>query len=146
MTVGATAVGVVLGTAAYMSPEQARGKPVDRRTDIWSFGCVLYECLTGKQLFKGETVSDTIAKILERQPDWDELPKETPARVRMLLWRCLQKNPQRRLRDIGEARVALSAHLDEPPAAAPTSAGRRQTWVAIAAAAIIGLRRIPKNG
>src|SRR5262249_4798810 len=78
-------VGVILGTAAYMSPEQARGKAVDRRTDIWSFGCVLYECLTGRMIFPGETVSDTIAKILEREPDWSLLPPQTPARTRELL-------------------------------------------------------------
>ena len=82
MTYAATGVGVILGTAAYMSPEQARGRSLDRRTDIWSFGCVLYECLTGRQLFAGETVSDTIAKILEREPDWAALPPQTPAKAR----------------------------------------------------------------
>src|SRR6267142_2108333 len=103
----ATMAGVILGTAAYLSPEQARGKIVDRRTDIWSFGCVLYECLTGKRAFDGETVSDTIAKILERPMDWSTLPKATPARLRELLERCLTKDPRRRLRDIGDARLAL---------------------------------------
>jgi Tol biopolymer transport system component len=103
----ATLPGVILGTAAYLSPEQARGKAVDRRTDIWSFGCVLYECLTGKLAFEGETVSDTIAKILEREVDWSRLPKSTPPRVRELLQRCFEKDPKKRLRDIGDARLAL---------------------------------------
>jgi serine/threonine-protein kinase len=103
----ATLPGVILGTAAYLSPEQARGKAVDRRTDIWSFGCVLHECLTGKRVFEGETVSDTIAKILERDVDWKSLPRNTPARIRELLQRCLEKDPRKRLRDIGEARLAL---------------------------------------
>ena len=103
----ATMPGVILGTAAYLSPEQARGKVVDRRTDIWSFGCVLYECLTGKLAFDGETVSDTIAKILERDIDWSALPPATPAALRALLARCLEKDPRRRLRDIGDARLAL---------------------------------------
>ena len=103
----ATLPGVILGTAAYLSPEQARGKAVDRRTDIWSFGCVLYECLTGKRVFEGETVSDTIAKILERDVDWKALPRNTPPRIRELLQRCLEKDARKRLRDIGEARLAL---------------------------------------
>jgi Tol biopolymer transport system component len=102
-----TNAGVILGTAAYMSPEQARGKPVDRRTDIFSFGCVLYECLTGRQIFAGETVSDTIARILEREPDWSALPGSTPAKARNLLRRCLEKDPRKRQRDIGDARLAL---------------------------------------
>src|SRR5437867_2161474 len=105
----ATLPGVILGTAAYLSPEQARGKAVDRRTDIWSFGCVLYECLTGKRAFEGETVSDTIAKILVQDLDWSKLPKSTTPRIRELLKRCLEKDPKRRLRDIGEARLALEA-------------------------------------
>jgi predicted Ser/Thr protein kinase len=107
-TIGAaTMPGVILGTAGYLSPEQARGKPVDRRTDIWSFGCVLYESLTGKLAFDGETVSDTIAKILERDVDWNALPKNTPPRVTELLHRCLEKDARKRLRDIGDARLAL---------------------------------------
>jgi len=95
--IAATRAGVILGTAAYMSPEQARGKPVDKRTDIWSFGCVLYEALTGRQAFAAETVSDTIAAILGRDPDWQALPAETPANIRVLLRRCLQKGFTRRL-------------------------------------------------
>jgi Tol biopolymer transport system component/predicted Ser/Thr protein kinase len=107
MTYSPTGVGVILGTAAYMSPEQARGKVVDRRTDIWSFGCVLYEMLTGRRLFGGETVSDTIAKILEREPDWNALPAATPEKIRELLRRCLEKDARKRLRDIGDARIEL---------------------------------------
>jgi Tol biopolymer transport system component/predicted Ser/Thr protein kinase len=103
----ATGAGVILGTAAYMSPEQARGRAVDRRTDIWSFGCVLYECLTGRQAFAGETVSDVIALILQREPEWTLLPAGTPPRLRELLVRCLTKDPKKRLRDIGEARLLL---------------------------------------
>jgi eukaryotic-like serine/threonine-protein kinase len=102
-----TGANVILGTAAYMSPEQSRGKLVDRRADIWAFGCVLYECLTGRRAFAGETVSDTIAKILEREPDWTALPARTPAKVRELLQRCLEKDARKRLRDIGDARVEL---------------------------------------
>ncbi len=109
MTYGGTEVGVVLGTAAYMSPEQARGRPVDKRSDIWSFGCLLYECLVGRATFGGETISDTIASILTREPDLAALPSATPGRVRTLLERCLSKDPRERLRDIGEARIALGA-------------------------------------
>jgi len=102
-----TSAGVILGTAAYMSPEQARGRAVDRRTDIWSFGCVLFECLTARQAFAGETVSDMIALILQGEPDWKALPANLPAHLRALMARCLTKDPKRRLRDIGEARLLL---------------------------------------
>jgi Tol biopolymer transport system component len=119
-TYGETAVGVILGTAAYMSPEQARGKAVDRRTDIWSLGCVLYECLAGRQLFEGETVSDLIAKILQSEPDWGALPASTPERARALLRRCLTKDARERLRDMGEVRIALGEALAAP---AETQAG-----------------------
>jgi hypothetical protein len=105
--------GVILGTAAYMSPEQARGKPVDRRTDVWSFGSVLFEALTGRQAFPGETISDIIAAILAREPDWSRLPGETPPRVRELLHRCLQKDVARRLHDIGDARIELDEAIVE---------------------------------
>ena len=100
-----TVTGVLLGTAPYMSPEQARGKSLDKRTDIWSFGCVLYEALTGKKAFEGETVTDTIASIVKSEPDWSRLPATTPWRVRDLLARCLRKDPTQRLRDIGGARL-----------------------------------------
>jgi serine/threonine protein kinase/Tol biopolymer transport system component len=103
----ATEAGVILGTVAYMSPEQARGKPVDRRADIWSFGVVAYEMLTGSRLFTGETVSDTLAAVLRAEPDWGMLPAGTPAGLRRLLIRCLKKDPKARLRDIGEARQQI---------------------------------------
>ena len=114
-----TAAGLILGTAAYMSPEQARGKPVDRRADIWAFGVVLFEMLTGTRLFAGETVSDTLAAVLKSDPDWALLPKETPPSTERLLRRCLERDPRTRLRDIGEARVALERPVDS---AAPVAA------------------------
>jgi Tol biopolymer transport system component len=102
-----TGANVILGTAAYMSPEQARGKPLDRRTDIFSFGCVFYEMLTGRRTFDGETVSDVMARILEREPDWSALPDSMPERVRRILHRCLEKDPRKRQRDMGDVRLAL---------------------------------------
>ena len=113
----ATQLGVIMGTTAYMSPEQARGLPVDRGTDIWAFGCVLYEMLTGRSPFAGETNSDTIARLIEREPDWRQLPASTPAKVHDVLRRCLQKDPQRRLRDIADARIEIeesSTALNRP--------------------------------
>jgi serine/threonine-protein kinase len=116
----ATAEGVVLGTATYMSPEQARGKPVDRRSDVWSFGCVLFESLAGRPPFAGETTSDLIARILERDPDWPALPGSTPARVREILRRCLRKDADERPRDIRDVRLELKdlASRDGKPSAA----------------------------
>jgi Tol biopolymer transport system component len=114
----ATRAGVILGTAAYMSPEQARGKPLDRRTDIWSFGCLLFEMLSGRMAFRGDTVSDTIARILEREPEWQALPETTPPGVRRLLGRCLQKDPKRRMRDIADARLDIEEALAGPASSA----------------------------
>jgi Tol biopolymer transport system component len=136
-----TAAGVILGTAAYMSPEQARGRKVDRRADIFAFGCVLYEMLTGRQAFPGDTVSDTLAAILRAQPDWSALPANTPRAIVQLLRRCLEKDPKQRLRDIGEARIAIDAVqrgvADEPAAAgAPAEAGSKRAWLPWAVAAI----------
>jgi TolB-like protein len=111
LSMAATMQGVILGTAAYMSPEQARGKSVDKRTDIWAFGVVLCELLTARQIFRGETFSDTIAAILEREPDWKALPPATPPKIRDLLQRCLQKDAQRRLRDLGDARIEIEEAL-----------------------------------
>jgi len=133
VTMDGTRRGVVLGTAAYMSPEQARGKVVDKRTDIWAFGCVLYEMLTGRSSFGGETLSDTIAKILEREPDWRALPDRTPPTVERLLRRCLEKEPKQRLRDIGEARIGLAGQ-DVSERAASGPGASRWTWKHLAAA------------
>src|SRR4030095_12303967 len=94
---------------AYLSPEQARGRPVDRRSDIWSFGCVLFECLTGRRTFTGSTTSDVIANILRREPDWSALPTAVPTRLRELLQRCLVKDLDERPRDIGDLRREMSA-------------------------------------
>ena len=109
-----TETGVVLGTPAYMSPEQARGKTLDKRTDMWSFGCCLYEALTGKTAFHGETVSVTIGKILEREPDWEALPEGAPRWLRSLLRRCLKKDPGRRLHDVADARLEIEEALETP--------------------------------
>ena len=103
-----SALGVILGTAAYMAPEQAKGKPVDKRSDIWAFGCVLYELLTGRRAFKGDDVSETLAAVLRDEVDLRALPEATPASLRRLLARCLERNPKQRLRDIGEARIELA--------------------------------------
>jgi len=137
-----TAVGTILGTAAYMSPEQARGKRVDKRTDIWAFGCCIYEALTGKRPFLGETVSDTLVELLEREPDWDGLPENTPSTIRRLVRRCLEKDQRQRLRDIGEARVAISGASgwadDEQGGAVPSKqAGWRANLVLGLGAAVI---------
>jgi eukaryotic-like serine/threonine-protein kinase len=107
VAVAGTREGVLLGTAAYMSPEQARGRVVDKRTDIWAFGCLVFEMLAGRPAFGGDTLSDTIAAIIEREPDWSAFPKTTAPAVKRLIERCLQKDHKRRLRDIGDARVEL---------------------------------------
>jgi serine/threonine-protein kinase len=118
LSAAATAAGVILGTAAYMSPEQARGQKVDRRADIWAFGVVLYEMLTGRSVYSGEPVSDVLAKVLEREPDWDALPKETPPRIQRLLHRCFEKNVRQRLQSMGDARIAIEEYLAHPAAEA----------------------------
>jgi Tol biopolymer transport system component len=137
-----TVAGVILGTAAYMSPEQARGRPVDRRADIWALGAMLYEMLTGRAPFEGETISDTLASVLKTEPDWEALPATTPAPVRRLLRRCLTKNPRDRLHDAADARLELSEAFDEaqPDVIAPAvPAGRRFGWVAaVGVLALIG--------
>ena len=147
-----TAAGVILGTAAYMSPEQARGKSVDKRSDIWSFGALLHELLAGRPLFAGETVSDVLAAVLTREPDWSALPAATPPSVRRLLQRCLERDPKRRLRDIGEARIALATPGAEAGADATAKDGARRSGVlaaalvgaaALAFAAGYALRRAP---
>jgi len=114
MTNQATALGIIIGTAAYMSPEQARGRAADKRADIWAFGVLVFEMLTGRRLFEGETVSDTMASVLRQDIDWRALPAGTPASLARLLHRCLDRDPKRRMRDIGEARIALESTGLEP--------------------------------
>ena len=109
-----TSAGVILGTAGYMSPEQARGQAVDKRTDIWSFGCVLYEALTSRQVFGGETMTDILGAIVHKEPDWEALPESTPQGIQRLLRRCLEKNPHDRLHHIADARIEISVVLSEP--------------------------------
>jgi len=143
----ATQAGMILGTAAYMSPEQARGKSADRRGDIWAFGCVLFEMLTGGQPFSGETVSDILAAIIKETPDWTRLSTGTPVRIRVLLQRCLQKDPRQRLQAIGEARIAVEEVLSgapEPlsaatPAALPVPLSARRAMLPWGVAAVLAL-------
>jgi eukaryotic-like serine/threonine-protein kinase len=137
ITIGPTGHGTLLGTAPYMSPEQARGLPVDKPADIWAFGCLLYELLTGQRTFSGPTITDAIAAILEREPVWAALPADTPSSVRRVLERCLQKDQKRRLRDIGEARVEIEDALTSPTKTAtveqksrPSISGGALGWVA----------------
>jgi Tol biopolymer transport system component len=133
LSMHATEAGLILGTAAYMAPEQARGKVVDKRVDIWSFGCVLYEMLTGKRAFDGDDVSMTLAAVMMKEPDWSALPPAMPAALGMYLRRCLAKDPAARIRDIGDMRLALNGAFEAPsqPAAPPPSAraSRRRTAV-----------------
>ena len=131
-----TALGVIMGTAAYMSPEQARGKPVDRRTDIWAFGCCLYEALAGKGAFSSETVSDTIAAVLDREPDWNALPSRAPASVDRLLRRALVKDRARRLQHIGDARIEMEDAEVHPRLEEGAHRGVRwlPVWTALGAA------------
>src|SRR5262249_49938707 len=133
----------VLGTLEFMSPEQARGKPVDKRTDIWAFGCVLFEMLSGTRPFAGETPSDVIAAVLTAEPEWRAPPPDTPPRIRVVRTRVLTKDPRRRLRDMGDARIEIDHEREKGkpagPAAAPPLRRRRKTLpVTLAAAALIG--------
>ncbi len=143
LTARMTQAGVLLGTAAYMSPEQARGGSVDRRADIWAFGCVVLELLTGDSPFREDTVSDTVASILRSEPDWQGLPDDVPPALRRLLRRCLDKDPRRRLRDIGEARIAIEEILSgttqdgEIPAAAPAPPTTSRRWLWVTAATVL---------
>ena len=145
--------GVILGTATYMSPEQARGQPVDKRADIWAFGCVLYEMLTGRRAFAGDSLTDTLAQVIEREPDWRALPETTPDVVRRLLERCLRKDVRRRLRDIGDARTEIDDAIAAPTeASAPADRtpgvfdrrlpGRSRRWAPIGWIAAIVLASI----
>src|SRR5438093_8657922 len=127
VTVGSTQEGTILGTAAYMSPEQARGQPVDKRTDIWAFGCVLFEMLTGTSAFGRETVTDTIVAVVGAEPDWKSLPTDTPVSIRRLLTRCLQKDARRRLHDIADARIEIEDAMATPAEPAPGPTPRRRS-------------------
>ena len=134
-------LGLILGTAAYMAPEQAKGKAVDKRADIWAFGCVLYEMLTGARAFPGEDVTDTLAAIVRAEPDWTVLPADTPRAIRTLLRRCLQKDRSERLPDIGAARLELKeARTEDAPAAtSAVTVPRRRVmlpWLLFAAASL----------
>ena len=135
----ATMHGVILGTAAYMSPEQARGKAVDKRTDIWAFGCVLYELLCGRPAFEGEDVTEILAAVVKTEPDWNRLPESTPPAIRVLLRRCVQKDKSLRLRDAGDLRIEIHEALTAPPTAVPATAApatrgwrERVAWIAAA--------------
>ena len=143
-TVAATATGVLLGTAPYMSPEQVRGRAVDKRTDIWAFGCVLYEMLTGQQPFAGDDVTETIASIVKEEPDWSALPGTTPLTAQALLRRCLRKDPNRRLHDIADARIEIEEAVEEPVGlpvpAGETTLGRRVfPWTVATLGLAVGL-------
>jgi Tol biopolymer transport system component len=142
MSAHATELGMILGTAAYMAPEQARGRPVDKRADIWAFGVVLFEMLTGRQLFTGETVSDTLAAVLRQEIDWTLLPAGTPTGVRRLLQRCLERDRRQRLRDIGDAAIVLETPDEAPARAADAIAPRgwrspRLAWTLAALASVV---------
>jgi serine/threonine protein kinase len=141
ITANMTQPGVILGTAAYMSPEQATGKQVDKRADIWAFGCILYECLTGKRAFSGDTVTETIAAILKGEPNWDLLPADTPGSVRAVLRRSLQKDPRERLRDIADARIDMNEPIFEMPIPEPAKRRPAAPWISalIGAALIAGV-------
>src|SRR6266513_6149453 len=144
LTISATRAGMILGTAGYMSPEQARGVPVDKRADIWAYGVVLYEMLTGREMFSGETVSDTLASVLKANFEWSGLPADTPAPIRRLLRRCLERDRKKRLADIADARLEIDEALSgaivekvtEP--AAPSRA-RLLPWALAAILAVIAL-------
>lgn len=114
LSLAATQAGIILGTAAYMSLEQAKGKPADRRADIWAFGVVVFEMLTGRMMFSAETASETMAQVMIKDPDWNALPTNIPSRLRDLLSRCLVKEPRNRIRDIGDARIAIEETIAHP--------------------------------
>jgi eukaryotic-like serine/threonine-protein kinase len=137
-----TEIGMILGTAAYMSPEQARGKAVDRRTDIWAFGCVFFEMLAAKRAFAGDVVTETLGAVLHKEPDWSALDPQLPARIPMVLQRCLQKDPRERIHDIADVRLGIAGAFDLPKTssaglAAPQSERSRWTYAMAAAAGLL---------
>ena len=141
LTASATALGVIMGTAAYMSPEQARGKPVDKRADIWAFGAVLYEMLSGRRPFEGRNVSETMGAVLRLEPDWDALPSDTPPRLSTLLRGCLEKESKERVRDIGDVRLAMAGKFETTGSAPSDSVvtSQLQVWQRPIPALIAGL-------
>ena len=144
LTAAATQIGVIMGTAAYMSPEQARGKPVDKRADIWSFGVVLYEMLTGQRAFQGEDVSLTLASVMKSDVDVATLPRDLPANVRTVLRRCLEKDASQRIRDIGDVRLAMAGAFETTGSgpAEPVATPSLHVWhrpVTIAVSVLAGL-------
>ena len=149
-----TARGIIFGTAAYRSPEQARGTVVDKRADIWAFGCVVYETLTGTRAFEGETLTDVLAAVVKNDPDWNALPPDTPRLVRSLLRRCLQKDPGKRLHDIADARIEIQEAMAEPEVPSLATPKRRRAarwtialpWIVTAVSRSLGVayvRRVP---
>jgi serine/threonine-protein kinase len=132
-----TEMGIILGTAAYMSPEQARGKAVDKRADIWAFGCVLYEMLTGTRAFRGETVSETLAEVMKSEPRWTALPSETPTTLRNIVRRCLEKDPRQRVRDVGDVRLALEGAFETTILQTAAGVPQRRRVVLTSAATLI---------
>ena len=144
MTAVATQQGVILGTAAYMSPEQAKGKPADRRADIWAFGCVIYEMLAGTRPFGGGNVSEVLAEVIKSDPNWEAFPDATPATLRQVVRRCLQKDPRQRLHDVADLRLAMDGAFEttvgtgeEPVAVAQLQRARALPWLVAPLAAIV---------
>ena len=130
----------ILGTAAYMSPEQAKGQPVDKRSDVWAFGCVLHEMLTGRRTFEGDSVAEVVGGVFKSEPDWALLPRETPEGVRRLLRRCLQKDRRLRLQSIGDARIEIEeAQRDPPPVPAAAIPSHWRAWLPWTVAALLAL-------
>ena len=146
LTAAATQMGMVIGTAAYMAPEQAKGKVVDKRADVWAFGAVLYEMLTGTRPFAGDDVSDTLALVLKFEPDWDALPTDTPARIRQLVQTCLQKDPKRRVHDVADVRLAMEGVFETPVGASsdavvssPVAVWQRPVPLLLAGVVLVGI-------
>ena len=140
LTAAATQMGVIMGTAAYMSPEQARGKPVDKRADVWAFGAVLFEMLTGRRAFPGDDLTDTIATVVKSEPAWDTLPSDLPPRLAQVLRTCLQKNPKQRVHDLADVRLAMEGAFETAVIAPPTESGvtpMLQVWQRPIPAAIV---------
>ena len=148
LTAAATQMGVILGTAAYMSPEQARGKPVDKRADIWGFGCVLFEMLTGRRVFQGEDVSTTLANVIRADVSWESLPRDLAPGLATYLRRCLDKDPTRRVRDMGDVRLAMDGAFDTPAAMSPAPAAvpQLQLWQRPIPAVVGGLALLVVGG